>query len=68
MLCLLGLCQVRANTSGRAMDVKACYTMREGFSMLDFEDPCIEVPPTRPPPLPAHAWPILLLQLCPVLG
>ncbi|KAF5833222.1 condensin II non structural maintenance of chromosomes subunit-domain-containing protein [Dunaliella salina] len=33
---------VRANTSGRAMDVKACYSMREGFTMLDFEDPCIE--------------------------
>lgn len=32
---------IRAESSGRVVDVKACYVMREAFSLLDFEDPDI---------------------------
>eukprot|EP00798_Chlamydomonas_sp_ICE-L_P016056 gene16056-22193_t len=32
---------VRANASGRPSDVKSCYTMRDAFGLLDFDDPTI---------------------------
>lgn len=31
--------QMRANTAGRVVDVKACYSLREAFTLLDYDDP-----------------------------
>lgn len=33
--------QVRANASGRVVDIKACYSMRDAFSLLDYDDTSI---------------------------
>lgn len=30
---------MRANAAGRAVDVKSCYTLREAFNLLDYDDP-----------------------------
>lgn len=33
--------QIRAEASGRAADIKTCFTMRDAFALLDYEDPTI---------------------------